>query len=945
MGQQQKSTAYDKQLVALGRVLQTLREEENVDVLIETTLSYIQAEFEYSLIWIGLYDRLEHKLLGKGGRTPQGDAPILHQRFILNPGDIMEQVVIQQRAVGVPDLREESRGGEWRKAAQQFNIQGTIMFPIRYKDRCFGVTLLGSTLWGVSPRSEEKARLSTILGGLGAALFQIEMEWQRQLAKRPHEPLISLLGQLRSLPTLDQFLETLAEETHQFVKPTRTNIYWFEREKRYFWRRASNRAKAIGLTDTTQSASGITVADVSGFYQALISDQVVSIGEAHSSLKADITGRLMQLIRARSLLAAPISFKNELLGFLAVEGNEARIWQDEEKKYVRGAAHLIALFAPLAERDDTIKQIKLDQELTAGVTRAIYTDADWKATLDKTAEKLCTRLGAERFVLLAHNRDLEQFEIIHQRQPPSKRPITNPFNLLNDLDRQLLEQSPQAISIESWPEDFKCAAWKDNFLEVGIRSIVLCNTAIGHSLTAVLIVGHEKPRTWNRAEEELVCIVSQQIGVILRQWQLNNYQSKQQELYNLTLNGLNILHKAKNIDRLEHLATDNIAKITNCSLASLITWSPARLIGRVVAPVVAHPQFGLNTTIPIQISQDPLITSALNNEGMTGPMKVSGLPSLTRQWLSGAGIGQVLVIPLRTVPEYQSTAIMLLGDVSKRRWSEDELLAIQTFVYQLAWSRRYLILSQTLQSEREELERLNWYKQRRIEELYRSVTGGVKKLGELSNQKDALTGLRYQQLLRQISNVLTTVTPLLKHEQWQLVHNNEIISLASLLRRSLERVDRLIKQLRLWAQIHREGNLSVRGDMIKLELVLYEILTMAARRSPPGGRIDIWCRPIDSINAVSNKPEADSLLIVESSSQFLEISITDNGGIDSRLLTELRSANTSDSLVPSTLDHPPGLHLLICQRLMKQMGGDFDLYQLEDGRVVSRLIIPLATET
>lgn len=66
MGQQQ-STAYDKQLVALGRVLQTMREEENVDVLIEMTINYIQNEFEYQVIWVALYDRLEHRLLGKGG--------------------------------------------------------------------------------------------------------------------------------------------------------------------------------------------------------------------------------------------------------------------------------------------------------------------------------------------------------------------------------------------------------------------------------------------------------------------------------------------------------------------------------------------------------------------------------------------------------------------------------------------------------------------------------------------------------------------------------------------------------------------------------------------------------------------------------------------------------------------------------------------------------------
>ncbi len=45
---------YNRQLVALGRVLQTLREEDNADVLIDTVLGYLQSEFDYQLIWIGI---------------------------------------------------------------------------------------------------------------------------------------------------------------------------------------------------------------------------------------------------------------------------------------------------------------------------------------------------------------------------------------------------------------------------------------------------------------------------------------------------------------------------------------------------------------------------------------------------------------------------------------------------------------------------------------------------------------------------------------------------------------------------------------------------------------------------------------------------------------------------------------------------------------------------
>jgi hypothetical protein len=197
MGQQPRPNE-DKQIVTLGRVLQTLREEDNVDVLIETTVGYLQTELNYSLIWIGFYDRLDHRILGKGGITPTGGIGFLKQRFFLNPGDLLEQVVIQQRPIGVPDLQEETRAGEWRKAAQTFNIRGTLIYPIRYRDRCFGVALLGQEEWGISPRADEKARLSMLLGGMAAALNQIETDWQHQQTKRPDEPLYHELMHLSS---------------------------------------------------------------------------------------------------------------------------------------------------------------------------------------------------------------------------------------------------------------------------------------------------------------------------------------------------------------------------------------------------------------------------------------------------------------------------------------------------------------------------------------------------------------------------------------------------------------------------------------------------------------------------------------------------------------------------------------------------------------------------
>lgn len=921
---QKEPNNHDKQLVALGRALQTLREEENADVLIDTVIGYIQAEFDYILVWIGLYDRIEHRLIGKGGVIPTGETFQLRQRFSLNPGDLLEQVVIQQRPLAVPDLREELRAGEWRKIAQSCHAQGTVIFPIRYKDRCYGVALLGSVLWGASPKSEEKARLSMVLGGLGAALYQIEAEWQRQQIKRPDQPLLSLLTRLRSLTGLGARLEAVVEETHLFVKPARTNVYWFERERRYFWRRISNQQRTAGHSEANQAASGITVQEVSSFYQALVSDQVVAIGEAHSSLKADTTTRLMQQIRARSLLAAPILFQGELLGFLAVEGTEPRIWAEEEKGFVRGAAQLVALTAPLNEMEQTIEQIRLDQVLTAEIASAIYNEEDWKSTLKMSADQVCKRLRAERFLVLSYDKDLGRFEISYQTQPANRRPFATPLDALSDADWNLLKSSTTPIGIENLDGDLRLLAWRDRLLELGVRSLLLCNTSLGHAPEGLVVICHETPRTWDRIERDLVRVVSQQVGLILHQWQLQKQNDQQQKINQTIQWGLTTIQQTHQLEQLERSALQHITQVLQVPLAALVTWLPGHSNGRIITSGVANDRFALNTDAVVPVHTDSLVRWALENDELLA-LAIEDIPATTQKWLNGTGIGQVLVMAMRTSPEHEPTGMMLVADSADRRWSERHLSALGTLVSQIAWSRRYLALTEMLAKQRENLERLNWYKHRRLEDVYRPLATGVKRLSELGNPKDPLFGTRLQQIVRQMQDTLAPLPQFLQEEQWRLRLYPQPMPLISLLKRALERVDWLIKQRQLWSQVHNETNLTIGGDVVKIELVLHELLLSACQRSDAGGRIDLWCRQIDN--------------------RWFELSITDNGHIEPQLLNDLETGRTPDLLAPSLLDQPPGLHLLICQAMMNQIGGELHLYKLDDGRILSRLVLPLAVNS
>ncbi|MGF1959205.1 MAG: GAF domain-containing protein [Aulosira sp. DedVER01a] len=956
MGPPEKPIAAEKQIISLGRVLQKLREEDNVEVLIETTIAYIKEQFEYQLIWIALYDRLNHTLSGKGGMTPTKDTNFLQQRLVLSPGDLLEQVVIEQRPLGVADLRDEHRADTLQEVAKKFQIQGTIVLPIRYRDRCLGLVLLGSQSWGYLLAGDAKARLLMVLAELGAVLYQHEIDLQQKQTKRIEEPLLRLLENLRSLGNLDKKLEAVVEATHQFVSPSRTNIYWFEREGRYFWCRMNNQLLNLGRnTGPQQPAVGISVQDLSEFYYALVVNQIVWIGESRSSLNSHVTGKLLQRLRVRSLLASPIIYQKELLGFLAVEGNQPRIWTDADKNFIQGAAGLISLVAPTESMESTIKQIQADAQLTSQVAQAIYSEHDLQEVLRICAQRVLERLATTRFLLLRYDPDQNHYQILHQSQIQNRRSLSFTLNALKDLDRQLLQRVTEAVEIENLDEDLRFFNWRPFFIESGVHSLLVCNCSQGNSPTAIVVIAHETHRSWTTLEKELLWVVSQQVGVIVRQWQLQGNNEQQKTILQSFQQCLRILAQtqSKTTDTEEHhlecTALQQIASVLSCPLALMLSWSPGQHQAKIIPGVITNKGFEIDANTSIFFQTEALIQWALGQEGYLS-IRVDDLPPETRNWLNGSDIGQILVMVLRTSYAYQPTSVVLLADHRERYWSEHSLSAAEALVCQLAWLNRQKQITQLLEFTTEDLRQLNWYKHRRLEEIHRAATPLLSQIHDSGVPAQELKETRPQPLLRQLEYTTASIAELLKHEQWQLQMKWEIIPVASLLKRAIEKVDNLLKQHKLWVGVHglgqsvvpqdslknsadlkvtqtagNQSSMAIAGDIKKIELVLHELLVLACHRSQPGGRIDIWCRRLDE--------------------GMLDISITDSGPIEALLLEALNQDQPKDVLAVSSLDEPPGLHLLICKNLMRQMKGELHFYQLPDNRVVSRLLLQLANHS
>ncbi len=951
------TTTSENPLISLSHTLQTLRDQESIEALVSTTLDYLRREFNYALLWVGVYDRLTHRLQGVSGQLEEGPAN-LPQQFALSPGDIMEQTVIQQSPVQVADLREESRGGQWQTLASRYGIQGTTVFPLCHRHLCFGVVMLGSSLWGDFPSTEERSVLSMLFGELAMGFHQADLDQQRQRLKRPHEPLLEMMSQLPESQSLDARLMTIVATTQQFLMPARTHIYWYDGERALFWLRSREQGSSYrrhrptgGSTSRNgsryQETEEIPLAEFSGFHKTLCENRLVAIGEAYSSLKADATSRLMAQIGARSLLAAPILSKGQLLGFLSVEGTEARIWREEEKDYIRGAAQLVAIATPLSHLQERMAEIEQDRDLTLALPEET-------TSLETYSQRLSQRLKGAPVLVFSADSQTNQIELISVYPVSSGWQAGESFPSLSFVDWQLLQHSEGAIALqlgEDFSEtstrgggDMRLTSWQPLFIEAGVRSPLIANTEPGQLPKSFVVIAEPSERMWTTSERELVTLASRQVGQILRSQAIQQNSQQNQRMVKGIRHSLDCLANAETWQAAEASHIQYLAEMLESPFVGLVTWEPGLKTG-ILSTLVEQEAYGIVPGQEINVKKERLLQKVLSRSGVFGPVPVNRLPPVSQAWL-GPLQGLVLrAIALQTFATSKGTGVILVADSPQREWTERQVEVLELLAGQLAWGRRAVLLEKRLNRYRDRLDPLNWYKQHRLEELYRSIgldikqltqltdlTGGVANLEEDDSRARSVQQVRHQELLRHLSDSLNGAIHLLKYEQWRLQLKPEPISIVRLFSRVLERVEPATAKRQIWMQVHRDENVSLYADSAKFELVFVEVLLAACRRSPVGGRIDIWYRPVTAEG--------------EAGTEFVELSVTDSGEVSPRILGAFQPAILSaprdkrDALAASPLDRPPGLELIIFERLMRQMGGDFLIEKIEDGRIVSRLLVP-----
>jgi len=909
-------SAYESQMAALSRVLKELRHSEDAQSAIRLTLDHLQQEFPYDLVWLGRYQADQHRLLTQGCRTAGHQS--MRTTFTITPGDLLEQVVVQQRPVVVVDFNAEVNAGAWRPVAQQHSLQSALLFPVKHQGQCVAVVVLGSTLWGLSPSLAERSHLAMVLGTLAATLHHLQQAEQQQRAKRADQPLLTLLGSLGSLDTREAQLKAIQQQVQQFIRPARTRLFWLEAEGNYF----GQRLPPLNRSGTGTFSGRLAVDEMGNLHQILGHGQLVVVGDPGGAGRAAVPEPLMQGLKAQALMLSPILEQSELVGFITVESAKPRLWLEVEKQFLRGVGQLAGLILPAAAAQEAVDQMQIDQQLTAGVVQSIYGDGDWQRTLQTCGEQLLQRLQGLQFCVLLFNPSSGHYDLCFHRQSGRTGAVPVTWPCLDDVDWQLLERSSAPVAIDDLGQDFKLGAWRPQLQTMGAGALVVGNVAPGNAPEGIVLVTHGGPRHWSPAERALVEAVGRQIGVILHQWQLQRQMDQQGRVHESVQWGLQALQRSCSLPQLEQITVDQVAALLQVPAVALISWMPGDAMAKISRTLVQTADIVLDDTQGIPVKADVIINWALQTDGIL-PLTMADLPEDQPAWLAAPAQAKLLLVALRTAPGHHATGVLAVWGQPQRQWTDYHLEVLTLLAGQLAWCRRHLLQEILLLGQRNILEQLNWYKTHRLADFQRQLQVAVERLDRLAAEAPAAEAEQWQRSLQPCHDLLSHLPPLLDQECWRLEHSVQTAPLVSLLTHLLEHTTPLVQERQLWVKVHSDTNGVVRGSIGKIECVLHELLTLACERSAPGGRIDIWCRPTAHRG-------------------WLEFSITDHGDVPADVLAALQQDRPLDWLAPSPLDAPPGLNLAICQGLMTELGSHLRVSRLDDGRVYTSVLLAVA---
>jgi signal transduction histidine kinase len=925
-----------KFLMILGVLSKILERPGDFQEKIQHVFSVLEQDLGFHLGWIGLLEDNHKVIAGKGGFAPT-QATILLNRRTVKPGDLVDLISHHQSLIQIGNLQEDLRCRDWWPHAKEWNIQGAIGFPITHQGVCLGVGMLGSSRWGRTLDREAEQGIYLFANLLGAAWKQDTSKVSKQESFT--SPLYTLADRLRQPQDADTIFQNVCAEVHERIQPSRTAIYWLDPDNRDFW------VRAMALTASNQGSVSPSVSlgqrfplkELYSLHQALKADRLVSIPDCLNDMRGLIGRNHLKRTQLTALMAYPIIYQNELLGYLSVEMcTEPRLWTNEEGRLLTALAHLIGVTTTQVRLYEVSKRQALEQTLINQITRDIRDSLDPDQVLRSAVQRLGEHLNIDRCLVLNYSKTSEgPLDILHQYCATGVIKFTGKFPApANDLEKQGLT-SPTPVAIDDVETDFRFLSWRKELSMGATRSLLVCGTAYQGQPNGILCLHRcYAPQNWTQEERSIVQAVAEQVGVALGQ-AVTYHQAKEQALLEHRLNqAARNIRGAGDSKAILHQALVQLTDVLDSTQAVFLRHEP-NASALTLAESFRRPLFRLSLFAQ-EKTEDPVLSLlerdsiSLENPFIQEVLEDSEPVTCGQNdwfhWSLGTSIKSLIAVRVQPI------GVILVLDDKLRIWSASERQLLSRLVQEMTLAYNQACAFEKLQDLSHQLKQLNEYKSNMVgiaSHEMRTPLASMRLYVETilnepeidSNLVRELMGGMEKECAR-LTHLLDDLTTLVNLEASSSPWNFQNVFIDSLIQKVVQQVKPTVAEFFTAFSVENlVGELSLNTDSQKLIAVLFNLVDNACRHTCLG------CRVIFRV-----RPQGQNILFT----------VEDNGpGIPPNKLDSLFQPFVRVQEVMNHSKGGAGLGLAICKETIVQMGGEITVHSEVGRGTTFKVVLPI----
>jgi GAF domain-containing protein len=891
----------------------------------------LREQLGFDLAWLGMLDGQNKFVQGRGGFVLDGTHGMLTSRVSIVPGEFIDRVTSHRDTFVTANLKEDPRSKAWWAYAREWGIQGAAAFPITFQNQCLGICLLGSRRWGLLLATEEESTLKVLGDLIGAAICQDRAQQESARQSMLTAPLLVLADRLRQPQQMDPVFQTVVDELYSRLTPSRTAIYWLDLDRREFWVRAMCQRFNCGPGNGTR----LPLRDLYGLYQELKEDRIVAITDARSDLRGFISQAYLQKFRLLSLLAHPIIYQGDLLGYLAVEQtDQPRVWQSEEHQLVRAMANLLGVTTTQARLYEVTRRQALEQTLINQITRDIRNTLDPDQVLQAAVERLGDSLGVDRCLVLNFSLD-EEIEVLHEYRKAginsARGTVPSPAH---ELEQRTLN-SAVPVAIDDIEADFRFLSWRDYLRTSATRSLMICGTAYQGRPNGILVLQYcYQAHSWTSEEKAIVQAVADQVGIALGQAQLYRRTQEQAEI-ELRINQVGrAVRAAIPVGQVAPLSLRELSQAMEAPLTAFLLCAPtdeAVMLNHVYSQ---SDWLRLPRNEALKVADNPFMQAIFGSpEPVELILDPATAPAGPHRLLWQQGVRSILGMRLQAGK--QMLGVVLAMNSEPKRWGNGfcQILTRLAGEFALAFSQAEAF--EKLQELSQQLQHLNEYKNNMVSissHEMRTPLASIRAYVETMISEPDLDTAMVQEFMRgmeveciRLTNLLDDLATLVALESQRAEWQYRVIAVQELLERTLSRSQALATQheveLRLASAV--QADFVVHVDDQKVEQVLGNLLENACKHTHPG------CLAVLSATLLAG-------------GDWIEFSVYDNGpGIPANKLESLFQPFVRVQDVMNHSKGGAGLGLAICKEIVDQMGGRIEVQSTVGQGSLFRVVLPV----